>query len=720
MQYPHKLIYPVDYGIILNGTQLNAQSFDDPGTQEILLTEMKDAIAGAASSGMAARTVDVVAHSMGGLVTRYLMTQFFNNGGAPLPLYAPDLFPNPVHQLITIGTPHLGTQLATALVKNQYLPTWVGVLVIPTEPILSLLCLPVPNLCTLGGVMSALGKPVDTGVQSMEPNSSQIEALLPTNEFATIVGEAPTSPPSVTEDLLDTLIGAFLPLQSVASILNQLNDTVVPINSQNPPRGPTDSATVSGIVHASFCLLGQCSDTDEPHSQSVWAQAYYWLTGGIGIAPSAGITSGRAPRPLSTATSAAPVLNLSGYTQVAASNVAFLPAAGSILTINSAANITVSSSAKTITEVLLLQTVTDPTDTPLLYATQSPFTIPFTPTRLGSASFGAIAVFSDNTYAMTTLNYTFQPSGTPSALNLLNAPLASMNVGDSRVVQANALFPSGPINVTQVATYTAQSGSTNVFSVSAGGTITANGNGVDLLNVSYEGVTATVPIPVGACTYTLNPTNQIVASAGGTVTVEVTTQSGCTWTVAGGAAWLTFKQASGSGNGAVTLTAAANSSGGIQAAAVTLAGLTAVITQPATACSYSLTQTQITAPAAGASGAIGATTSCPVTASSSQSWLAAAPVGSSVQYTIAPNNGTSQRTATLTVGSVAVPVTQAALNPCDLKQNGNLSVADVQLIANQALGVIPFADDLNGDGVVNIVDVQLEINVVLGLGCFSQ
>jgi hypothetical protein len=184
-------------------------------------------------------------------------------------------------------------------------------------------------------------------------------------------------------------------------------------------------------------------------------------------------------------------LDLTGYTQVAASNVAFLPATGSNLTINSATNITAASSTKTITEVLLLQTVTDPTDTVLLYSTQSPFTIPFTPTRLGSATFGAIAVFSDNTYALTTLNYTLQPSGAPYALNLVNAPVASMTVGTSQVIETDALFTTGPIDVTQVATYAVGSGTTNVFSVNSGGAITANGNGVDVLNVSYGGVTAT-------------------------------------------------------------------------------------------------------------------------------------------------------------------------------------------------------------------------------------
>jgi hypothetical protein len=412
-------------------------------------------------------------------------------------------------------------------------------------------------------------------------------------------------------------------------------------------------------------------------------------------------------------------LDLTGYTQVAATNATFLPVTGSTLSINNAASITTTSSTKTITEVLLLQTVVDPTDAPLLYATQSPFAIPFTPTRLASTSFGAIAVFSDNTYAMTTLSYTFQSGDTPYALNLVNAPVANMNVGDSRLIEIDAMSPSGPINVTQLATYTARSGSDSVFSASAGGTITANGSGVDLLDVSYGGVTATVPIQVGVCTYALSPTNQIVASTGGTVTIQVTTQSGCSWTASGGADWVTFAQATGSGSGGITLMAAANNVGGTQGAMVTLAGVQAFLTQPATACSYGLSTTQINAPAAGASGTIVATTTCPVTASVDQSWVAATPLGTSVQYTVAPNNGVLQRNATLTVGTASVPVVQSA-PLCYFRQTGSVDVVDVQTIINEAIGAASAANDLNGDGLVNVADVQIEINAALSLGCTTN
>jgi hypothetical protein len=56
-------------------------------------------------------------------------------------------------------------------------------------------------------------------------------------------------------------------------------------------------------------------------------------------------------------------------------------------------------------------------------------------------------------------------------------------------------------------------------------------------------------------------------------------------------------------------------------------------------------------------------------------------------------------------------------SPCDPQQNVIVNVADVQLLIDEALGVAPAANDLNGDGVVNAVDVQIVINAALGLGC---
>jgi hypothetical protein len=69
-----------------------------------------------------------------------------------------------------------------------------------------------------------------------------------------------------------------------------------------------------------------------------------------------------------------------------------------------------------------------------------------------------------------------------------------------------------------------------------------------------------------------------------------------------------------------------------------------------------------------------------------------------------------------------VPVTltvypQGTSISCDINGSGTVTVADVQLEINEALGTAQAVNDLNGDGVVNVTDVQIVINAVLGLGC---
>jgi hypothetical protein len=59
----------------------------------------------------------------------------------------------------------------------------------------------------------------------------------------------------------------------------------------------------------------------------------------------------------------------------------------------------------------------------------------------------------------------------------------------------------------------------------------------------------------------------------------------------------------------------------------------------------------------------------------------------------------------------------AKFSPCDINADQKINVPDVQLIVNEALGVIPPSDDLNRDGVVNVSDVQIVINASLGAAC---
>ena len=670
------------------------------------------ALAGAAAFGMAAERVDIVAHSMGGLVARYYMGNLDLLGQAN----------DPIHDLITIGTPHLGTNLAVSIWQKQTQP-----LAIATESTwVSGLCNSIaPSVCTLGGALAADGKPVDTAIQDQQTARPQsILAPFPLHPFNTIVGVAPTTSifgnESGTEFILDGLIGAFLPGSTVSSILAGTSDTIVPVSSQQPGAGVQYAATESGIVHTAFWHY----DTGETASTAVWNQALHWLTG-TGTATTSSASISEVPNRgvvARTTVAPAPVLDLTGYTQVAASNMTIAPATGASLALGTATNITATSLSKTITELLLVQPVSVPGDQEILATTQAPFTIPITPTRLGTTSFAAFALFSDKTYATATLNYSFSPSGSVISISLTDAPVFPMTIGESTVVDAYAQFStlSSLVDIRQFATYAARSGTTNVFSVSGNGTITGAENGVEWLDVSYGGITTSALIQVGSCTYSASPTNQLVANTGGTAIIQVNATSGCFWQASTASTWLNPAVSSGNGNGSATFTAAPNATGSTVVGSITLGGLNATVTQPATVCNYALSPTQISAPAAGQNGNITVTTSCPLVVSSNASWLIPYNLGSSVAYTISANTTASTRLATLLIGNQSVAVSQAgtpALSPCDLQQDGNIDVADVQLIINEALGATAAVNDLNGGGAVNVLDVQIEINAALGLGC---
>jgi hypothetical protein len=70
------------------------------------------------------------------------------------------------------------------------------------------------------------------------------------------------------------------------------------------------------------------------------------------------------------------------------------------------------------------------------------------------------------------------------------------------------------------------------------------------------------------------------------------------------------------------------------------------------------------------------------------------------------------------MGSNPTMIVQSS--PCDLAQNGEVGVSDVQLVINAALGQTAAVYDLNGDGLQNVVDVQIEIDAAMGSGCAAS
>jgi hypothetical protein len=75
---------------------------------------------------------------------------------------------------------------------------------------------------------------------------------------------------------------------------------------------------------------------------------------------------------------------------------------------------------------------------------------------------------------------------------------------------------------------------------------------------------------------------------------------------------------------------------------------------------------------------------------------------SAANYTFTPVDGA------LTIG---------AFTACDVNQHGKSDVSDVQELVNEALGIAPPLNSLQGGGAVNLVDAQIVLNAVLKLGC---
>jgi len=170
------------------------------------------------------------------------------------------------------------------------------------------------------------------------------------------------------------------------------------------------------------------------------------------------------------------------------------------------------------------------------------------------------------------------------------------------------------------------------------------------------------------CTFTLSPTSQTFAAAGGSTTVNVTTGASCTWSATGGNSWVTISNGSNrTGSGSVGITAATNSTTQARSATLTIAGKSFVVSESAATCSFTVTPLTVAVPQAGGTGTIGVTTlsTCAWTSSASgASWisLTGGRTGSgTASYTIGANTGTTTRSATVTVAGVSVRFDQSPL-----------------------------------------------------------
>ena len=174
------------------------------------------------------------------------------------------------------------------------------------------------------------------------------------------------------------------------------------------------------------------------------------------------------------------------------------------------------------------------------------------------------------------------------------------------------------------------------------------------------------------CSFGLSQSLATVSGGGGTVSVTLSTSTGCPWTATTGASFATITEgASGSTSAVVRVSLSANTAMTPRVATVQIADQTLTIAQPGTTpCAYALTPGSATMAGTGGSGNVAVQTipGCAWAAHANPSEAtftsAASGVGSAtVAYNVAANPTCAARTVTLTIAGQPFVITQAAAPP---------------------------------------------------------
>lgn len=220
------------------------------------------------------------------------------------------------------------------------------------------------------------------------------------------------------------------------------------------------------------------------------------------------------------------------------------------------------------------------------------------------------------------------------------------------------------------------------------------------LTIAGETFTVSQAAPVAAtCSFSIAPTSQSIAAAGGAGTpVAVTTSNGCTWTAASNVNWITVTSpATGSGNGSVAFTVAQNTALTDRSGTLTIAGHTFTVNQAATPCTFTITPTAANHDYAALNNqAVTVTASlatCTWTATSNDAWLGivsgvSGSGNGSVIYNVGHNTG-GARTGTLTIAGHTYTVYQAAQPACTYSLSSASANQPAGATTGQTVAVTP-------------------------------
>ncbi|HLJ45987.1 MAG TPA: BACON domain-containing carbohydrate-binding protein [Bryobacteraceae bacterium] len=207
-----------------------------------------------------------------------------------------------------------------------------------------------------------------------------------------------------------------------------------------------------------------------------------------------------------------------------------------------------------------------------------------------------------------------------------------------------------------------------------------------------------------SCTITLGGGGINFPAAGGTNTVSVTAPAGCTWSASSNEPWLNITSgATGSGNGIVTFTAAANTGParvGPTAGMISVPGATppsVTITQDSGCSLISINPTTQNIPAGGGTNLNVAVTlsdsSCPVSAIGNAPWISIIHAGPNTTYSVQSNfhqgSASSPRHSSISIG---ISGQTSGVQTLTLNQDGSSAIDGVEV--TQAIQVYQKISDL--------------------------
>lgn len=327
-------------------------------------------------------------------------------------------------------------------------------------------------------------------------------------------------------------------------------------------------------------------------------------------------------------------------------------------------------------------------------ATNGTFTITGNPTNCAKSATSNVSwitiSFGGGTANPSTVGYSVQGNASPNqrvGTISVNGGLATFSVTQAgiactySVAPASATIPADGGSGTATVTTSSECAWTPASSASwvtiTSGAATGNGtfSYVVAPNTTKDARSATITVGNDtltinqnpACGFTLAPSfQQIRASAeSGSVTITANVSS-CARTAISDSTWLTIPVgSSGTGNGTLSWSAAANTTASPRTGRITVGDATFSIQQEGGACTFSLSPSTQNVAAIGGTGSFTITTACQWAAATTAPWLtitsAASGTGTAtLSFRAEPNPSPAQRTGSITIGGTAFLVTQDA------------------------------------------------------------